>query len=821
MMKRTPVAIALFTVCLLMLVAPWTASGQIGDAVERWQIFEAVYESDARPAKPMDLRFSATFVCGDQRILVPGFWDGGRSFKVRFSPPTTGTWRYSTSSDDTALDAQSGEFEVVPPSEQNHGPIEIFKTYYLRYADGTPYHQFGTTCYAWVHQPLAMQQQTLETLAGSPFNKIRFCVFPKHYSYNRNEPERFAFSKRDDGSFDFAQPDPEFWRAFEGRILDLDRLGIQADIILWHPYDRWGFKTMSDEVDDRYLRYCIARLSAYRNVWWSLANEYDFMTNQEDSRKGNKQDEDWDRFFSILEREDPHHRMRGIHNGGIWYDHTQDWVTHASLQTSDMNSGVKFRERYRKPVIYDECKYEGNIRQGWGNLTPREMTQRFWLGTMSGCYVGHGETYEHPEDLLWWAKGGVLRGESPARIAWLKKFMESAPPFDELVPQGDGLGEFMLGKDREYYLVYCQAGRSQQVKLPGDVPYKIDAIDPWRMTESPIGTLAEEPFTATAPDTDLVYRFIPYADGERLRPIARPIASVTEGIAPLTVRFDSRSEHDVRWSFHDGESSTEQTATRTFTKPGIYTVKLTVTDEHEASSRGDVVILVDRDSTKPIVVAGSTGADSPELIIHGTASRAPNGTLVFPDGEPWGRMETEEPYQDVAALRSFTIAGWLKPESLKVGSGGNRILFCLQRDTAGIDLVHHSDGRLRLSVNEWPDRVKNDSSPGKLLLGKWTCFVVTYDGTRDENNVMWYFSDPAESPTPDPSFQLDRTVSYPAGPVATRVGRLAVGNFNQSMQGSGWDRQFRGEIRELRLFGSRIDKRGAFDKLELQTRLKP
>ena len=50
--------------------------------------------------------------------------------------------------------------------------------------------------------------------------------------------------------------------------------------------------------------------------------------------------EDWDRFFEILAKEDPHGRLRGIHNGRIWYDHTKDWVTHASLQTSDMNGGV-------------------------------------------------------------------------------------------------------------------------------------------------------------------------------------------------------------------------------------------------------------------------------------------------------------------------------------------------------------------------------------------------------------------------------------------------------------------------------------------------
>ena len=249
---------------------------------------------------------------------------------------------YETRSNRPELDGKTGSFTVGPPSADNHGPVQVFQTFYLRYADGSPYHQFGTTCYAWVHQPRELQEQTLKTLAASPFNKIRFCVFPKsYYIANKNEPELFAFQKRADGKFDFSRPDPEFWRHFERRILDLQKLGIEADIILWHPYDRWGFSEMSDAEDDRYLRYCIARLSAYRNVWWSLANEYDFMTDQRPGgHGGNKQWEDWDRFFSILQKEDPHQRLRSIHNGGKWYDHTKDWVTHASLQSSDMNGGV-------------------------------------------------------------------------------------------------------------------------------------------------------------------------------------------------------------------------------------------------------------------------------------------------------------------------------------------------------------------------------------------------------------------------------------------------------------------------------------------------
>ena len=173
--------------------------------------------------------------------------------------------------------------------------------------------------------------------------------------------------------------------------------------------DRWGYQSMDDATDDFYLRYVMARLSAYRNVWWSLANEYDFMRD--------KQKEDWDRFFQIIVKHDPYGHLRGIHNGRDWYDHTKPWVTHASLQTSNFQSAQEYRQRYQKPIIYDECRYEGNIPMGWGNISAEEMTHHFWAGTLAGCYVGHGETYGHPKDLLWWSKGGVLRGESPKRIS--------------------------------------------------------------------------------------------------------------------------------------------------------------------------------------------------------------------------------------------------------------------------------------------------------------------------------------------------------------------------------------------------------------------
>lgn len=40
----------------------------------------------------------------------------------------------------------------------------------------------------------------------------------------------------------------------------------------------------------------------------------------------------------------------------------------------------EWRSLYQKPIVVDECAYEGNIDFGWGNISGEEMTRRFWKG---------------------------------------------------------------------------------------------------------------------------------------------------------------------------------------------------------------------------------------------------------------------------------------------------------------------------------------------------------------------------------------------------------------------------------------------------------
>lgn len=242
---------------------------------EQWGVFEASFVGPSAGNPFEEVQFAATFERGEEKRTVSGFCDGEGVYRVRFMPHETGAWRYTTRSNIAALDGKTGKFDVTAPTGNNHGPVRVRNAFHFAYADGTTYKPLGTTCYAWTSQSKQLEEQTLKTLAGSPFNKLRMCVFPKRYTWNEDEPPLYAFEGTPPNQWDFTRFNPTFFQHLEQRIADLRDLGIEADVILLHPYDEghWGFDRMPDEADDRYLRYTVSRLAAFRNVWWSLANE--------------------------------------------------------------------------------------------------------------------------------------------------------------------------------------------------------------------------------------------------------------------------------------------------------------------------------------------------------------------------------------------------------------------------------------------------------------------------------------------------------------------------------------------------------------------
>lgn len=470
----------------------------MSNKIEKWGLMEAQFQGPMEENPFLDVSLTAVFSCKEEQVNVNGFYDGDGIYKIRFMPDKVGSWNFTTNSNVEKLNGLTGNFECIESSCDNHGPVRVKQKFHFEYEDGTVYYPFGTTCYAWIHQTKELQEKTLETLKSSPFNKIRMCVFPKHYIYNNNEPELYPYEGSLEEGFDYTRFNPKFFKHLEERILDLQKLNIECDLILFHPYDRWGFSNMGEENDDRYEKYIVARLSAYRNLWWSMANEYDIFIDN-DSKNKTKTVDDWERLGSIVHNNDPYNHLISIHNCLKFYDYKTPWITHCSMQRIDFyktsENTDEWRKIYEKPIVIDECAYEGNINQGWGNITGEEMTRRFWEGTVRGGYVGHGETYVHPEDILWWSHGGELHGTSPARIAFLRNIVEAAPgPINPVeVSKKFGFNPFWdvaagtAGED--YYIFYF--GFSQPAfrtfSMPKGKRYKVDIIDTWNMTIKEVG----------------------------------------------------------------------------------------------------------------------------------------------------------------------------------------------------------------------------------------------------------------------------------------------------------------------------------------------
>lgn len=480
--------------------------------IEQWGMFEWSGKGKSSGNPFADVTIRGRFQGPGEDVTTEGFYDGDGVYKIRFMPRNQGHYTFQIGGD-FSDESFAGEFDVTAPGEGNHGPVSVCNTYCLQYADGTPYYSIGTTCYVWELQSDALIEKTLQNLEKAGFNKIRFCIFPKHYDYNLREPRSYPYEgspmdssvltrenfqeytgKTEGNHWDFYRFNPAHFRHIEDCIRKLSAIGVEADIIVFHPYDRWGFSSMSRAEDTFYMKYLINRLSAFRNVWWAMANEYDLFEE--------KNAADWDYIGNYFMEHDPYQHLRSIHNCHEFFDHSKPWITHVSAQRIDIYRTVEntdeIRKTYQKPVIWDEISYEGNIQFGWGNITGEEMVRRFWEASMRGAYPGHGETYYNEEDILWWSHGGDLHGESHKRFAFLHRILCETPgnglkidtsrrdgwdcalamPADEDLAEKTGY--------RIYYFSFMRPSL-RDFTWADDTSYRVEVIDTWNMTITDAG----------------------------------------------------------------------------------------------------------------------------------------------------------------------------------------------------------------------------------------------------------------------------------------------------------------------------------------------
>ena len=177
-------------------------------------------------------------------------------------------------------------------------------------------------------------------------------------------------------------------------------------------------------------------------------------------------------------------------------------------------------------------------------------------------------------------------------------------------------------------------GRATVVNNSFSVP-AADSCGPLGAASGPLGAALGVPAPAGVNEARLVLQANPaVAKGVN----ASNVPSVQSGNAPLTVNFNGTGSTAVRpitsyaWDFGNGQTATGPTAFTTYTTPGTYQARLTVTDadgDQDVQIRTITVNVPPNVPPSAAIGSSGTGGQAPYAVnFDGTGSSDPDGSVV-------------------------------------------------------------------------------------------------------------------------------------------------------------------------------------------------
>ena len=370
--------------------------------VRRWELHEFVLEGSTvveNPFRDAPLAGEFTAPSGKSR-RVEGFYDGGKTWRLRFAPDEEGEWLYRIRGEAIGI-LQEGRLRCIAP--KGHGPIRIHpeNPYAFACADGTPFFPMGDTCYGLYDDSQItpeLRREYLETRRRQRFNFVRMSV---GHSQARAaaDPAFWAWGGTPEKP-DLDRLNPVFFRGLDDLFIDLQARGMNVELILLNFYRRpfTDTKLWTPEREALWLRYVLARYSAFNNVFlWTLANEYETHPDGQ-YRLDRTGDVAWAKDTArLVKRLDPYHHLVTVHpvvsssargasprdtfdppwrigeffgegdamdvlsqqtgqkgEGAIWDEQLQCWTGDAI----ELGASLRADRRYGKPVLNTESGYE-------------------------------------------------------------------------------------------------------------------------------------------------------------------------------------------------------------------------------------------------------------------------------------------------------------------------------------------------------------------------------------------------------------------------------------------------------------------------------
>ena len=254
--------------------------GKLVKSIQQNQIVEWSFTS-SKAYKDIfnEVELSARFIFeNDEEQLVPAFWAGGKNWRVRFSSPKPGKWRFRTVCSDpsnSGLHYQEGDFKVVRYSGSNplyrHGPIRVAAdNRHFEHADGTPFFWLGDTWWLGLTKRLDWPKG-FQTLTRDRVQKGFSVIQILAGLYNDMPP--FDARGANEAGFpwekDYGRIKPAYFDMADRRIQYLVESGLVPCV-----FACWGFflPWMGIEKMKKHWRNLVARYGAYP-VIWCLAGE--------------------------------------------------------------------------------------------------------------------------------------------------------------------------------------------------------------------------------------------------------------------------------------------------------------------------------------------------------------------------------------------------------------------------------------------------------------------------------------------------------------------------------------------------------------------
>jgi hypothetical protein len=428
---------------------------------------------------------------GRKRWNVEGFCDSenGTVFRTRFMPPAPGDYRYSVEYRQGQRHAVSaGGFHANDGHRRGLLRIDPEHRWHFLW-EGTGEHYFfnGTTAYwlmGWKDESII--RSSIARLHELKVNRMRVTIAGRtnvfygeavmngdNWAVNVTPwPTKDASDTYHPG-FDYTRFDVAYWQKFD-RALRFAREHDMVFSMVFDMNDSRSHPEAGSADERRFLRYAVARFSAFPNITWDLGDDLDSYRDDAWAHATGTLVEEWDPYHHLATS----HPVRNAHQ-----DRRADWFGFTSFQEWSRNQhAFMLKERLRQELFFhiipqtnEEYGYEDHYplwAKGPGSESADTLRRTAWDIVMAGGYQTTGESTRRGTNILPDTGGGWMNGRGDDTMTMLNGYAHmvdfftsfhwwETDPHDELVSRGN----YCLAKPGEIYAVYLPRGGKTRLQL--------------------------------------------------------------------------------------------------------------------------------------------------------------------------------------------------------------------------------------------------------------------------------------------------------------------------------------------------------------------